>query len=308
MLEQFRKNIKAYPFEMNALYDYLGISKQAHAQGVKRQMQERSKEPCYIGLIETIREMHPMMGLRAMYEQFAPEGIGRDAFILLGLKNGYRVRAIQCPMKTTRSVKSTRYKNLLEHVWLTNVNQVWVSDLFYFRVGEKHYYVVLIMDVYSRQIVGYSVADNMRAENNIAALRMALELRGIKNYKQQLIHHSDRGVQYTSDAYTELLAKYGIRISMCSDVLENAHCERANGTIKNSYLAAWNPKSESELFAMLPKAVNNYNNRHHSGLIPKMTPLKFETYVKELSSENRTKFQVFTIKQNVSNSIQLSLF
>jgi transposase InsO family protein len=293
---------------MKALYDYLGISKQAHAQSVERELQERSKEPCYIGFIETIRDMHPAMGLRAMYEQFEPEGIGRDAFITLGLRYGYRVKAPESPMKTTISVKSARFRNLLADVWLTDVNQVWVSDLFYFRVGEKHYYVVLIMDVYSRQIVGYSVADNMRAENNIAALRMALELRGIKNYNQTLIHHSDRGVQYTSDAYTELLAEYGLRVSMCSDVLENAHCERANGTIKNSYLALWNPKTEEELFKMVPTAVQNYNDRNHSSLTPIMTPLKFETYVKELPLEKRTKFQMFTIKQNVSNSIQLSLF
>ena len=70
---------------MNALYVLLKVSKQGHLQSVRREAFQRSKEPCYIGLMETVREMHPMMGLRAIYEQFEPEGIGRDAFISLGV-------------------------------------------------------------------------------------------------------------------------------------------------------------------------------------------------------------------------------
>ena len=120
---------------MNALYVLLKVSKQGHMQSVRREAFLRSKEPCYIGLMETVREMHPMMGLRAMYEQFEPEGIGRDAFISLGLQEGYRVRAVESPMKTTRSVKNTRFRNLLGDLRLTGVNQVWVSDIFYFPLG-----------------------------------------------------------------------------------------------------------------------------------------------------------------------------
>ena len=89
------------------------------------------------------------------------------------------------------------------------------------------------MDVYSRRIVGYSVADHMRAEQNIRALQMALDLRGVKDYDQKLIHHSDKGSQYISDDYTELLNDFGIEISMCNIVYENAHIERVNGIIKN---------------------------------------------------------------------------
>lgn len=293
---------------MNALYLLAGISKQGHQQSVRREAEERSKEPCYIGLIETVRAMHPMMGLRAMYDQFCPEGIGRDAFISLGLRHGYRVRAVETPMKTTISVKNTRFKNLLGDLRLTNVNQVWVSDLFYFPLAAKHYYVVLIMDVYSRRIIGYSIADNMRAENNLAALRMAINLRGVDNYQQTLIHHSDRGAQYTSNDYTELLDAHGIRISMCMDVLENAHCERVNGTIKNAYLTPWNPKTPKQLFEMLPRAVNNYNNRNHSKIEPVVSPIQYETYVKELLEKDRTQMAIFTMKQNVENLNQLRLF
>lgn len=72
--------------------------------------------------------------------------------------------------------------------------------------------------------------------------KLALTLRGIKNYKKKLIHHSDRGLQYISDDHTNLLKDYGIVISMFKDVLEDAHSERANGTIKNEYLNRGNKK------------------------------------------------------------------
>jgi putative transposase len=292
---------------MKDMYLMLGMSKQAHFQHIKRAIEERAKEPCYVGLMETIRQIHPGMGLRAMYQQFQPEGIGRDAFIALGLREGFRLKVVESPIKTTISVKNTLFRNLLAGLRVTNVNQVWVSDLFYFPLNSRHYYVVLIMDVYSRRIIGYSVADNMRAENNVAALRMAINLRGISDYQNTLIHHSDRGVQYTSNDYTQILMAYNIRISMCIDVLENAHSERVNGTIKNDYLMAFNIETQKELFDVLPRAIFNYNDRHHSSL-PRMTPIQYETYVKELNESQRVQMTLHTTIRNVLNPNQLSLF
>ena len=290
---------------MNSMYAACGLSKQGHWEAVKRERSQRAKEPLYVGFIEDIRELHPGMGLRKMYDQFNPEGIGRDAFIAFGLLAGYRLRVLETPHKTTRSVKSARYRNLLGEKKFTNVNQLWVSDLFYFPIRGKHYYVVLIMDVYSRRIIGYSASDNMRAENNIAALNMALTLRGIKNYKRNLIHHSDRGSQYISDDYTNLLESYQIDISMCMDVLENAHCERVNGTIKNEYLNRWTIDNFYQLQQRLKIAVDNYNNRQHDSL--KMTPIEFETYVNELDEKLRPSMEVFTINKTLENHLQLSL-
>lgn len=292
---------------MKDLYQICGISKQAHAQSLERATKVQSKVPFYIGLMYDIRDLHPGMGLRTMYEQFQPEGIGRDSFIALGLQEGLRLRAIKNPIKTTQSVKSSRYPNLLVGKRFTGVNQVWASDIFYFSIAGQHQYVVLIMDVYSRRIVGYNAADNMRAENNIRALHMALTLRGIETYDKKLIHHSDRGGQYISDDYTELLESAGIQISMCIDVLENAHMERANGTIKNDYLKRWDIKSPSELPHWLAKAVDGYNNRIHRSL-NKKTPIEFEIYIKELSKNERPILEIFTINKLANDPNQLSLF
>ena len=267
----------------------------------------KNKIPLYVGFMYEVRSMHPGMGLRAMYEQFQPVGIGRDAFIALGLQEGLRLRSIKSPMKTTWSVKSNRYPNLLGQKRFTAVNQVWVSDIFYFPMEGRHFYVVLIMDLYSRRIIGYSVADNLRAENNLKALQMALQLRGIKNYHNKLIHHSDRGTQYICDDYTNTLTDYGILISMCTNVLENAHMERANGTIKNDYLARWNIPNRRALPKFLKKAVDNYNNRWHKSL-NRRSPTEFETYVNELEIKNRPVLEVFTINNHIGdNPLQLKL-
>lgn len=288
---------------MEDIYITAEISRQGHLQALKREQNWEDKRVLYRRFIYTVREIHPGMGLRAIYTQHQPEGIGRGAFIALGLSEGFRLRSISNPKRTTYSVKSARYKNLLINKKVTDVNQVWVSDLFYFQIGEKHFYVVLIMDVYSRRIIGYNAADNMRAENTVKALRLALKNRGIKDYKNQLIHHSDRGAQYISDAYTELLESRNIRISMCKNVLENSHCERANGTIKNDYLARMNITNFPQLKSRLQKSIWAYNfDRHHQGLKPQMTPVDFETYIKELSAENRPKMSIFTYNNQISDN------
>jgi putative transposase len=292
---------------MKAIYGLCQMSKQAHHQALGRSRALIEKERAYVGFMLQIRHIHPGMGLRTMYEHFQPHGIGRDAFIALGLREGLRLTAASNPVRTTLSVKSRRYTNLLAGRRFTDVNQLWSSDLFYFQLGGKYYYVVLIMDVYSRRIIGYSVADNMRAENNLHALRMALNLRGVSHFDNQLIHHSDRGAQYISDDYTDLLQAYGIRISMCNEVYENAHIERANGTIKNDYLKRWDIPDEKTLFRYVPRAIHAYSNaRPHQSLPQKMTPLAFEAYIKELSFEQKPILMIYTINNHFThNPLQL---
>ena len=291
---------------MKPIYLLCGISKQGHHQALERAQVLGQKEMVYVGFMLEVRAIHPGMGLRTMYEHFQPEGIGRDAFIALGLREGFRLAVVSDPVRTTLSVKNRRYSNLLGGRRFTDVNQVWGSDLFYFQVGAKYCYVVLVMDVYSRRIVGFSVADNMRAENNLAALRMALTLRGVSDFEGKLVHHSDRGSQYISDDYTGLLEEYGILISMCNEVYENAHIERANGTIKNYYLKRWDIPDEKTLFRCVPKAIEAYNNRPHKSLPQKMTPIAFEAYIKELTNEERPVLEIYTISNQISvNPLQL---
>lgn len=294
---------------MKMIYSHCGLSRQAHHQEVARQALQQSLHQVYVGMIDDCRIIHPGMGLKKMYAQLAPEGIGRDAFIALGLSEGYRLEVIKSAHHTTNAVKNCRYGNLLAGERFTDVNQIWVSDLFYFTRFDEHLYVVLIMDAYSRRIIGHSAADNMRSENFQAALEMALTLRGVDNYQGSLIHHSDRGSQYASELYTSTLEQSGIRISMCTTVLENAHSERANGTIKNDYLRRYHIPSPKAFPRFVTKACNSYNDRFHDSL--KCSPNDYETNLLNIPMEERETLTIFTVSrdtQNSDNSGQLDLF
>lgn len=261
--------------------------------------------PCYLGFILEIRRMHPGMGLRSIYDNYQPEGIGRDAFIEIGKQGGLMLEERKAPHRTTYSSPFARYQNLTMDKVFTNVNQIWTSDITYYRFQDKFYYIVLIMDVFSRKIIGYSIADNMRAENNLKALKMAIKARKITDFQQKLIHHSDRGSQYIADAYTQYLNKYGICISMCNSVYENAHIERLNGTIKNQYLVFWDAKNDKQLENNLHKAVNSYNLRPHAAL-DGMSPVSFEQNFNELPLNEKYFLSLFFDK-NISNLKQLIL-
>ena len=264
----------------------------------------------YLRMMEQAREIHPGMGLRTMYEMLAPEGIGRDGFIALGLQEGFRLKSIEKQTRTTYSVKSNRYKNLLGGVEFTDINELWSSDITYFFCLDQFFYMVFIMDVYSRRIIGYSIADNMRAENNVAALKMALETRGITDYNLGLIHHSDKGTQYVSDSYTQLLEEYGIRISMCNEVYENTHIERVNDTIKNQYLKRMRINNRKELYKKLDEVIKTYNEKRPHRSLKKIPPVKYENRLKEIEKANRNKMTIYTVKLNQEDLLkkQLNLF
>jgi putative transposase len=295
---------------MNDLFALCGLSRQAHHQALKRMWSEEEKSFLYVGLMEQVRQIHPGMGIRTMYELLQPEGIGRDSFIALGLREGYRLKTIEKYTRTTYSVKSNRYKNLLDGVEFWDINQLWSSDITYYYGFEKFYYIVLIMGNYSRRIVGYNLADNMRAENNLAALKMALTMRGIDNYDQTLIHHSDKGTQYTSDTYTEALDTAGIRISMCREVYENTHIERLNDTIKNQYLYRMQIDNIKQLGTRLDEVIKSYNGTRPHQSINRLSPIQYEDSLLKIPKEKRTKMIIYTVKtsQNEEQKNQLELF
>lgn len=264
-----------------------------------RETKWEEKEYLIVGIIMQIREVHPGMGLRAIYELNRPGDVGRDAFISIGMRFGFRLIAFKNPIRTTFSSPFSRYKNLLVDKKLNNINQLWTSDITYFSIGDTHYYIVLIMDVYSRKIIGYSAADNMRAENNCIALNMAFKTRK-QNVFIELIHHSDRGGQYISDAYVAMLVDSKIKISMCNEVHENAHIERVNGTIKNQYLRYWKITEFKDLEIRLKNTIDAYNNERQHASLNKKSPDSFEQYIKELKVDQRPQLPIWTCNETKS--------
>lgn len=295
---------------MNEVFALCGISRQAHHKALQRHLHEQQKAELYVRSMQQVREIHPGMGLRTIYEMLQPAGIGRDGFIALGLQEGFRLKSIEKHTRTTYSTKSRRYGNLLHDMKFDGINQLWSSDITYFYCLDQFFYIVLIMDVYSRRIIGYNIGDNLRAENNLAALQMALSLRGIENYHQGLIHHSDKGTQYASDIYTETLDSYEIRISMCKEVYENTHIERVNDTIKNQYLSRMEITNRRRLEVKLDETIKAYNETRPHQSLNKIPPVVYENYLLKVPVEKRRKMKIYTVQQNsdVSKTNQLNLF
>jgi len=295
---------------MQSVFVLCGISRQAHHQALARFKNEAIKSELYVRMMEEVRAIHPGMGLRTMYQMLQPEGIGRDGFVTLGLQEGFRLKTIEKYTRTTYSVKSNRYKNLLGDVTLTGINQVWSSDITYFYGFEHFYYIVLLMDVYSRRVIGYALSDNMRAENNLKALKMALKTRGITRYGNKLIHHSDKGTQYASDRYTETLDEAEILISMCNEVYENTHIERLNQTIKDQYLYRMAITTEKQLILKLDETIKSYNETKPHESLKWMSPVQYEKSLSGIKEENRIKMTIFTVKDKsvFQPTTQMELF
>ena len=153
--------------------------------------------------------------------------MGRDRFEAFCFENGFKVSMKPAYHRTTNSYGVRRFDNLLESIELTSVNQVWVSDITYYRIGEKFYYLTFILDLYSRVIVGYSASENLDTlSTTIPALKMAARTR---NIPKGLIIHSDGGGQYYCKEWLKLTSSHKMRNSMCESVYENAHAERING-------------------------------------------------------------------------------
>lgn len=291
---------------MRPYYKIAGVSKQAHHQYRSRQSNKTDRTAYYIGLMEQARLMHPVIGLAKIYALYEPEGIGRIAFEHLGKLWGYALE--QRPILSWKGTKTIPYDNLLSDKYVTGVNQVWVTDITYYKIADTYYYISMIMDLYSRKIIAHTVADSLQAKHSLKVLKAAIKARQLAS-NHQLIHHSDKGVQYTCNEYIKYLDKNQIAISMCKSVYENTHMERLNGIIKNDYLVHWNPKSEGQLKRLTARAANNYNHCPH-GQLNMLSPIQFEQTLENIPLNQRTKMKVFTFKQPkiTSDPNQLELF
>ena len=125
----------------------------------------------------------------------------------------------------------TVYPNLAKDMTLSDINQLWVADITYIRLHAEFVYLAVILDAYSRRVIGWELSNSLAAELALGALRQALKRR---NFASGLVHHSDRGVQYACGDYTQLLREHGIQISMSrrGNPYDNAQAESFMKTLK----------------------------------------------------------------------------
>ncbi len=254
----------------HALYDHLW-----------RQEADTIKGDIVLQLVYKIREGLPRVGTRKLLFLLEPQlqshrmSIGRDALFDLLSVHKLLIRQRKRKVVTTNSNHWMRkYSNLVAKLVISRPEQVWVSDITYIRMHNQWGYLSMVTDTYSRKIMGYSFRSDMLAEGCVDALKMALQNRQYKGY--ELIHHSDRGSQYCSKEYTDLLNDNNIAISMTEngDPYENALAERMNGIIKNEFNLYSSNQGFDDTYASIKKSIEAYNTARPHSSCDYLTPLQ----------------------------------
>jgi transposase InsO family protein len=250
--------------------------------------------------VVAIRRIQKRVGVRKIYHMITPflleQGIkmGRDQLSELMREHGLlvRKRRLRKP-RTTISCWWRRYPNLIKDNVPTWANQIWVSDITYIRIGERFGFLSLITDAYSRKIVGYKLFRDLSARGCVAALKMALRN---NPSRKGLIHHSDRGMQYSSAEYVKLLSPALISMTENGDPLENAIAERVNGILKDELLEA-QYRTFKEARQAIDRAVNIYNHLRPHYSIDYLTPAEAHTRTGEIKRRWKNYFSTRPIAQ-----------
>ncbi|MBK7225840.1 MAG: DDE-type integrase/transposase/recombinase [Saprospiraceae bacterium] len=222
---------------MNELYNCLGKSKQSVHQYLARKVNIEILVYQIRIIVQQVRKDHPMMGVRDIYYKMRPKEIGRDRFEDICKIEGLLVQRARNYRRTTNSLGVTRFENLTIDLKLSRINQLWQSDITYFEIKGRFYYITFIIDSYSRKIVGHSTAKKLKYRiNNITSIVICQKKDRKITSEDELILHSDGGGQYSDKEVLRITKAVEIQNSMCEYAVENSKAERINGVIKNNSL------------------------------------------------------------------------
>ena len=261
--------------------DYFRISRQAFYKAEKLMQEKVFSEQLALELVNDIRCRQPKIGVKKLYYLLSgdlhklPIKIGRDALFTLLRNNSLLVRRKRSRFSTTNSNHNNRiYPNLIKDLVVTNPNQILISDITYIRHLRGFSYLSVVSDLYSRKILGYYVSDNLSLEGPLIALKNSLRQLN-DNEKNGIIHHSDRGIQYSSFRYTDELKNHKIQISMSAkgNPYDNAVMERIMGILKQEFFLDQTFQNIESIRRAVREAITIYNEeRPHLSLAYK-TPV-----------------------------------
>jgi putative transposase len=250
----------------------LGYTTQAYHKKTNFYLRKDTQQQLILQQVRNIRKEQPRCGTRKLLCMLQPFfmqhkiSIGRDRFFHLLAQNKLLVRKTKRSTHTTNSKHHfRRYPNIAKDFKPLKAHELWVSDITYIPLKERFAYLFLITDAYSRKIIGFHVSDDMKVSSAIVALQKAMQQ---KPDDTIVIHHSDRGIQYCSNNYVELLQKNNALISMTQsgDPLENAIAERVNGILKTELISS-SYEDIDKASISIARAITIYNyKRAHSSL------------------------------------------
>jgi len=200
----------------------------------------------------------------------------KRVYRLLGEDNLLWVRKRKFVVTTDSNHGRKVYPNLAADMVLTGVDQLWRADITYMRLREEFVFLAVILDAFSRRAIGWALDRHMEDELTLTALRMALKHRSIQ---PGLVHHSDRGSQYASNDYTDLLKGNGIQISMSrkGNPWDNAQCESFMKTLKYEEVLRNEYRDLAEARASIVEFIDRvYNQKRLHSALGYLPPAEFE--------------------------------
>lgn len=260
----------------------LGISQSSYYYKSKIDPKVRAQRDSDLrGLIEQIQSQFPQYGVRQVYWELLwshGKRVNRKRLHRVMREHGLRAQIYRgFKVATTDSNHSNRiYPNLLHGEQITRPNQAWVTDITYVRIQTCFVYVAAVLDLFSRRVIGWAVSTRINTELCLEAVKMAVMAR---KPEAGCVHHSDRGVQYTSDEYVRYLKDNGLQISMSrkGNCWDNAHMESFFGTLKREEVHLNEYETFTDVIMRLPHFIEGiYNERRRHSSIGGLTPVEFE--------------------------------
>jgi transposase InsO family protein len=272
-----QKEEKAYKIKW--LYQCFGISKQAYYQRIKSNTKKEMQAIKIKELIAEHRKDQTQLGIKKLYLDIQEDlkkneiKLGRDGLFSFARTNDLLIPKTKLYHITTDS-KHGYYKspNLIKDILPTKAEQALVTDITYIKIQEDHAYLALVTDLYSKKIMGYSLADNMKVPMVKEALKMAIK--NCIHKRETIIHHSDRGIQYCCDTYANFAKSQGFIMSTTEkyDPYENAVAERINGILKYEFGMNKNIPSIEIAKKMITQSVTIYNTKRRHYSLKMQTP------------------------------------
>jgi transposase InsO family protein len=266
-MESIKNNPKEKPFSMTIICNGFSLKRDAYYKYQKRYVKRIKVENEIIKMVNKSRRTLPREGTRKLMKSLKNDfekqqlKIGRDQLFRILKENELLIRRKKYSSKTTNSHhRFYKYGNIIKDININRPNQVWAADITYIRTINGFCYLALLTDMHSRKIVGYDLSDSLELSGCVRALKKALyHNKAIK----ELIHHSDRGIQYCSNVYTDELKRKKIKISMTEEnhCYENALAERVNGILKDEFYLDQTFASVTHAIKATKNAIKLYNSK-----------------------------------------------
>ena len=276
----------------------LDLARNSYYYKIKEQSEQQQKQEADIrDRIEHIACEFPRYGYRRITKQLARDGYALNHKRVLRIM---RENSLLCVLKrkwtTTTDSKHSfrRYPNLIKNLLVKTLNRLWVADITYIRILTTFVYLAVILDAFSRKVVGYAISKSLEDDLTIIALKSALARRQLR---KGCIHHSDQGLQYASDDYIDILKEHGFQISMSAkgNPYDNAMAESFIKTLKHEEVYLWDYKTFDDVAKRIPFFIEQvYNTKRLHSSLGYVPPDEFESNFLN-TEQNQESFQLITI-------------